>query len=548
MFKNALKYTFAFLFSLALLAIGTVHLHGQAPQTIRIGLESHFREQAQITIPSTDISIGQHIGNTFQESGVLTSIGGFVARPDNSYHIRLPQTFASLTAAQTAASAHVGAVPAFLGNGQWGLFVPPADGQPGEVVPPSSSRVSLSAGGQIVLVSDNTTANLQIRDVQGITALGQRQYRGTIELARFGGNMLTAVNVVDLEEYLWSVVPSEMPASWHAEALKAQAVAARTYTAFRMGSLAHRGYDLCDTQFSQVYRGVDNEHTNTTAAVNATRGVMIFHDGRPIEAVYFSSSGGFTDNSENVWITAVPYLRAVAEINEPNARQWSRTVTLSQLVGSLPSGVNIGTPNSLLLGKSANGRVQELTITGSTGSHTIRGEAVRRFFSPSLYSRNFTISGGMSVHGAPAAPPTAPQQQEVRAYMQTSTVIIDAPLTGLHVQGQSGQSSLGQDNITVQGAGQVVNLQATTTTTTTTTISQEPQQPDNPNQPTLPDRPQIANNVITTTASTNNTIELVGRGWGHGVGMSQHGAHGMAQAGHNFRQILMHYYTGVEIR
>ena len=533
--QNFLKIALALLFCVPFFAVAATQVQAQAPssQFLRVGLESHFLEQAQITIPSTNITVGQLIGGHFQPSGILSSAGGFVARPDNSYYIRLHYRFFDLAQAQGTAAFYAGAIPALLGDGMWGLYMPPVDGTPGEVVFPSASRVSLSTGGQIVLISDNVSVNLQIQDVGGITSLGSRQYRGVIEFGRFGGNLLTAVNIIDIEEYLLSVVPAEMPASWHPEALKAQAVAARTYTVFRLGSLAHRGYDLCDTTFSQVYLGVSSEHENTTAAVNSTRGIMIFHNGEPIEAVYFSSSGGFTDNSENVWVAAVPYLRAVAEINEPGAMAWTRTVTLSQLNGLLAAnGINIGNATGLQLGKSATGRVQELTITGTTGQHTIRNEAIRRFFIPSLESRNFTITGGMSVHGAVGSPQA---QQGIRAYVQAANLSSQANLSGLRVQGQFGQTSLGQNDISVQAAGRVVNLQIA------------PATPNQPNQPNQPDRPQFGNAIISFTAGTEYSIEFVGRGWGHGVGMSQHGAHGMAQMGYNFRQILQHYYTGVEI-
>ena len=502
-------------------------LQAQMPQYLRVGLESHFREQMQITISSTSITIGQLIGDHFQPSGTLTGTGSFVAQPDNSHYIRLNYNFSDLTQAQNAAAMYAGAIPVFFDNGMWGLYMPASSGVSDNAVFPSTNRVSLHTGGHAVLISENANANLQIQDTQGITSLGARQYRGIIEFARFSGNLLTAVNVINIEEYLLSVVPAEMPASWHLEALKAQAVAARTYTVFRMGSLAQRGYDLCDTTFSQVYLGVSSEHPNTTQAVNATRGIMIFYNGEPIEAVYFSSSGGFTDNSENVWVAAVPYLRAVAEIHEPSALQWTRSITLTQINGLLnANNVNIGNATGIQLGISANGRVQELTITGATGQHTLRSESIRQFFSPSLESRNFTIAGGMSVQGTASAPQA---QQGLRAYIQAAHSLSDENLTGLQVQGQFGQTSLIQSDISVQTAGRVVNLQNTTS------------------QPNIPNRPQIGNDIIISTASTEYSIELVGRGWGHGVGMSQHGAHGMAQRGHDFRQILQHYYTGVEI-
>jgi len=506
---------------------------GQATHIIRIGLESNFHNQAQITIPSTNISIGQVINGQFQSSGTLSSSGGFVVRPDSSYYIRSHQTFPDLTQAQAAAAAHTGAVPVFLDNGSWGLLLPPLDGTPGDVVFPSANRILLSAGGQTVLVSENMSANLQFQDVQGITSLGARQYRGVIELGRFGGSGLTAVNVIDIEEYLWSVVPAEMPAGWHPEALKAQAVAARTYAIFRLGSLAHRGYDLCDTTFSQVYMGVSSEHANTTEAVNATRGIMIFHDNQPIEAVYFSSSGGFTDNSENVWVATVPYLRAVAEVNEPGAMTWNRTITLTQLNGLLASNnVNIGNATGIQLDKSATGRVQTLTILGTTGNHALTREAIRWFFSPSLESRNFTITGvgTTPVQGVETPTPTGQTTGSSIAHVRSAAGTQTANLQGLQAMGQFGTATLTQNTVAVQSASGVVNLQTTQ------------------GQPNLPNQPEIGNQIASTAVSTGYQISLSGRGWGHGVGMSQHGAHGMAQQGFNFRQILQHYYTGVEIR
>ena len=530
----AIKIIFVLMLAMPLFSFGfAAHMQTSTPMFLRVGLESHFREQSQITIPSTYLAVGQLVGEHFQISGFLTSHDGFTARPDNSYYIRLSYSFASLTQAQNTAGLYNGAVPALLGDGNWGIYMPGLDGIHGDVVFPSAYRVSLWAQGQVVLISDNVQANLQVQDSGGITSLGTRQYRGVIEFARFGGNLLTAVNVIDIEEYLLSVVPAEMPASWHIEALKAQAVAARTYTVNRLGSLAHRGYDLCDTTFSQVYMGVSSEHANTTEAVNATRGIMIFHDNQPIEAVYFSSSGGFTDNSENVWVATVPYLRAVAEVNEPGAMTWNRTITLTQLNGLLASNnVNIGNATGIQLDKSATGRVQTLTILGTTGNHALTREAIRWFFSPSLESRNFTITGvgTTPVQGVETPTPTGQTTGSSIAHVRSAAGTQTANLQGLQAMGQFGTATLTQNTVAVQSASGVVNLQTTQ------------------GQPNLPNQPEIGNQIASTAVSTGYQISLSGRGWGHGVGMSQHGAHGMAQQGFNFRQILQHYYTGVEIR
>ena len=134
-------------------------------------------------------------------------------------------------------------------------------------------------------------------------------YRGSLRVARLTSG-LAIINVIRVEDYLRGVVPREVPSSWPAEALKAQAVAARSYAAIHFGSAG--AYDLyCDTR-SQAYNGADGEAASTNAAVAATRGVVPTYGGKPITAYFFSTSGGHTENIENVWGTApVPYLKGV---------------------------------------------------------------------------------------------------------------------------------------------------------------------------------------------------------------------------------------------
>ena len=511
----------------------------QGPLFIRIGLESHFLEQEQIPIHTNSLTVGHFSAGNFHASGVLNSQANFQAQPSNSFFVRLPYTFQSLQQAQNAA--HPDAIPAMLGVNQWGLYLV-AQGQEhaqqlagtitgSAVVNPSTSRVSISTGGALVLVSDNASANLQVHDATGITSLGVRGYRGFIELARFTGNRLTAVNIVDLEEYLFSVVPAEMPASWHIEALKAQAVAARTFTHHRMASPRTAHYVLCDTEFSQVYAGVQSEHPNTTRAVNYTRGLLILHNGQPILAAYSSSSGGFTANSEDVWVAALPYLRTVAEVYEPGAMQWQRTLTLSQLNQVLSrANVNIGQATGVQIITNPQGRVMQFTIQGTAGSHTLERENIRTFFSSlpggSLRSRNFTIVGGAKtpLPGQNLASVQGTVQPAL-AFIRGASETAQNNLTGLHITSGQGTSPLANiPSIVFLSATGPVNAPAATAGTAAL--------------------PNLAASII----SSGYYINLDGRGWGHGVGMSQHGARGMAEMGFNFRQILQHYYTGVEIR
>jgi len=511
------------------------------PTFVRIGLESHFREQDQIVIHSHSLAVGNFISGIFHIAGILATDTNFVANPNNMHFVRLNMFFHTMLEAQNmAAFIHIDAAPAQLPEGGWGLYIAAASAEQAQIIlstfsdavilPPNNRRVSISTNGRIVLVSDNVLSNLQVQDVGGITSLGIRRYRGIIELARFEGNRLTAVNVIDIEEYLLSVVPAEMPASWPIEALKAQTLAARTFTVHRigLGRFASRGYDLCDTTVSQVYVGVSNEHVNTTRAVNETRGMLIFFNGQPIEAVYSSSSGGFTENSESAWGSFVPYLRSVREINETTARQWTRTITLTEINRFLATaGVNIGQATSIRIESGANGRVQELTIIGTNGSHVVIRENIRSFFNPSLDSRNFTIVGGMTLSEAGVNHNPSNQFQTnllQQAFIRnTFGSVSQINLAGLSVRTATGVAILNQQDFSVLGAFGAVVIG---------------NQGHNLTQ----------NTPLSTTTSIGYSIILQGSGWGHGVGMSQHGARGMAEMGFNFIEILQHYYTGVEIR
>jgi stage II sporulation protein D len=140
-----------------------------------------------------------------------------------------------------------------------------------------------------------------------------RAYRGALEIFGNTRRTLTVVNELPLEEYLLGVVPNELnPAAFgQLEALKAQAVAARTYIHRNMGQYKDEGYDICATDSCQVYFGVLTEDPLATQAVQATRGVVATYDGRPINALYSSTCGGRTEDAEHIFNEKVPYLVSV---------------------------------------------------------------------------------------------------------------------------------------------------------------------------------------------------------------------------------------------
>ncbi len=140
--------------------------------------------------------------------------------------------------------------------------------------------------------------------------LNGKAYRGKIEVFVNSRGSLTVVNVVPLEDYLLGVVPSELGLP-QIEAQKAQAVAARTYAIANIGGYGKQGFDMVPTIWSQVYKGVSIETKMGTQAVQQTRGIVATYNGKPINALYTSTCGGRTENSENVFEFAEPYLRGV---------------------------------------------------------------------------------------------------------------------------------------------------------------------------------------------------------------------------------------------
>ena len=167
----------------------------------------------------------------------------------------------------------------------------------------SGSARSFSSSAPVVLASDD--------EVKAPVRFNDRPYRGRIEVFANPRGSLTVVNVLGLEDYVRGVVANELsPGGYPAlEAQKAQAIAARTYALRNRGQFSSQGFDLLPTTRSQVYRGLASEHPLSSRAVDETRGLVATFDGEPINALYTSTCGGRTENAENIFNDAVPYLR-----------------------------------------------------------------------------------------------------------------------------------------------------------------------------------------------------------------------------------------------
>lgn len=249
----------------------------------------------------------------------------------------------------------------------------------------------------------------------GELALDGRRYRGALELRHKGGG-LTAVNIVPVDDYLRSVVPEEMPVDWPAEAIKAQSVAARSFALASRGRHANEGYDLCTTTHCQLYTGTAAEKSVSNAAIKATRGEVLTYGGKPIEALFHTDSGGMTENSEDVWGSHVPYLRA-AKDTPAKTMPWTKTISRADLERKLAAkGHDIGKVRSIALSplaigraakdRTASGRVKTMTVKGTKGTATLSGTTWRSLlglkstlFDAKLAKDMVTFTGYGSGHG-----------------------------------------------------------------------------------------------------------------------------------------------------
>jgi stage II sporulation protein D len=209
---------------------------------------------------------------------------------------------------------------------------------------------------------------------RGLLRANGRPYRGLLEIERTPSGRITVVNEVDLESYLYGVIKAEMDPRWPAEAVRAQAVAARTLAVQRM--LAHpsvpgAGFGLPATTDAQVYLGAAAEDPAATAAVEATRGLVITFAGQPIFAAYHSNSGGHTEDSENVWETVYPYLRGVPDpyaLEAPGV-DWTAVLPLATVDADLTrGGVDAGALDDVAPGRVTPwGRAITVMLHGEDG-------------------------------------------------------------------------------------------------------------------------------------------------------------------------------------
>ena len=333
------------------------------------------------------------------------------------------------------------------------------------------------------------------------------KYRGGFEYPRVTGGKLSVINVVDLEDYVKGVIPYEMSGTWPAEALAAQAVCARTYVS-RTTKHSASGFDVCNTTDCQVYYGRGNSTSGPSArsdsAVDETAGLCLYYNGKLIEAVYFSSDGGATEDARNVWGGDLAYLKGKEDPYEalvtiPGYR-YTTTYTKDQLTWVLQnSGYSIGTVEKVYVSDyTAMGNVYKVTFVDSSGKTlTVQGDKCRTIFysstlGKSVKSLRFTIDG---------------QGQGAELYINSSATAIASTDGAYAISGKGTVTALGGDAWVLTSSGK----------------SQ------------------------TGGGSSGGDVTICGTGSGHNVGMSQWGARAMAEQGYSYEDILRFYYTDVDL-
>lgn len=191
------------------------------------------------------------------------------------------------------------------------------------------------------------------------------RYRGAMRLAQG-----RTVNVLSLDNYLKGVIPSEMPALWSTHALRAQAVAARTYAAYERAAYVNRSYQICDTTSCQVYKGYDAEQPTTNAAVTATAGQVLKYAGALAFTQFSASNGGWKADG------GLPYLAPGQDTYDTAYRDWSAPVSVAALQAAYPS---LGTLNTLqITARQSDGhRVANVRLTFAGGTRDVTGDKLR---------------------------------------------------------------------------------------------------------------------------------------------------------------------------
>lgn len=375
-----------------------------------------------------------------------------------------------------------------------------------------------------VLLADFASSMLLPLDYDdgGTIAVNGASYRDGMTVSINNSGTLNLINVLNIEHYVYGVLNSEMNHGHPIEALKAQAVAARSFAKLNLNRHSSYGFDLCTGTHCQVYKGYSDEYKETNLAVDETDGICMYYDGEPVSAYYFKNSGGYTQNIKDVWGSNLGYLKAVKDPYSPEYN-WNVSYTFEKLENMLQNnGSDIGTLKSVeIVSRNESGAVDTLRFTGTEGSVSLSKEKIRTFFGNTIVkSTMFSFKDSGS-----------------NIYNDSETINLSVISAG------DTTSSLSGNSLTVIGA----DGKLTTIDSRNVKIS---------NGSTVVGAADYLNGSSESNESgdakvcesvTSGILTFIGKGYGHGIGMPQDSAIEMAKQGFAFDEILQYYYTGVDL-
>ncbi len=428
---------------------------------------------AEVTDVPAYVRVGLYYGSSAQSSVTVACSAGFFAGTGGTWGYSkntnleaVPKITFTASAGKITGVSESGAV--VIDNPEWGFCLWPAAG----------GRVTITAGG--------TT----------------KTYRGGVILYAWE-SYLTVVNLVGMEDYLYGVINAEMYYTNPTEALKAQAVAARSFACVAQNTHQSYGFDVCSSTHCQVYRGVSGETPETTSAVDATSGQCARYGGTIIRTYYSSNNGGWIMDIKDAWGSTAPYCVAKADPYTP-VLPWTAMFTYEELAQRLnDAGIGVGTLTSVeVTGRSDYGYVTEMTFTGTAGTTVLsRSQVMYGFASSLIKSQNFLLVD--NTREATLYTLSEPDGAEPAVSSGTGTVTV------VNADGETAE--LNTTDLSVRGESQTVQL------------------------PTGAEETGV------------KCVAFYGSGNGHSVGMSQDGAKEMARLGFTYDEILKFYFTGVEV-
>ena len=446
------------------------------------------------------------------------------------WHLELPGTYRSFEEAADEAARYEGGFPAWI-DGVYtvrvGAYLDQDEALDAQAsLGLSSASVAGTSGAGVSVVRTGTNEILfQFDSTQGLylavnpgqsdreeaqTHFRGNLYFGAFEYQRSGGD-ITVVNVLSMDDYIQGVILQEMSASWPLEALKAQAVCARSYAWGTLQASKHQGdgFDLCNAVHCQAYKGVAEMSDNSRRAVEETSGEYLWYNGQVAEqAVYSSHNGGASESAVNVWGNEYPYLTGkidpyeAAVADRISNYNWTVTFTGEELAEKVGASADI--VSFQITETSATGNTIEITLTDANGKQYVEsGDDCRTVLG--LRSIRYTVNGGGSASGG---------------YTVNGTGTLST-LNGAYAVNSDGDVSALTDGqaYVITGGGSTALLE-----------------------------PSAGGSSSASVGSGDGTFTITGSGWGHSVGLSQWGAYAMAQQGYTYEDILTFYYTGIEVR